>query len=320
MQKLKRVVIKEELVALTGDAIKAVLLNQFIYWSERIRDFDRFITEEKVRAEAHGESITMPPAQGWIYKSAEELADETMLGMADTTIRRHLKSLIEMGYLEERRNPRYQWDRTMQYRVNLVKIQKDLLDLGFPLEGYTIVLPSCKTQDRNCTAQDGDCKTQVQSSQNAGAIPETTTEITTSTTRRDIQQAESASALETIDEAIELYPRYSDDGKKLIARYWDTVRWTRKTGMISPNIVAREMEYWERFDVQTVREALDIHLERCQNKPEDYTRGIMRRLIRERATTAKPAGQATRRARSAEDTMAELERDRQKRAELLGRQ
>lgn len=47
--KLKRVVIKEELVALTGDAISALVLNQFIYWSERRHDFDKFIKEERER-------------------------------------------------------------------------------------------------------------------------------------------------------------------------------------------------------------------------------------------------------------------------------
>jgi len=48
--RLKRVVIKEELVALTGDYIKAILLNQFLYWSERVEDFDLFILEEQQRA------------------------------------------------------------------------------------------------------------------------------------------------------------------------------------------------------------------------------------------------------------------------------
>jgi hypothetical protein len=50
MRKLKRVVIKEELVALTGDIIEAIILNQFLYWSERVEDFDKFIMEEKETA------------------------------------------------------------------------------------------------------------------------------------------------------------------------------------------------------------------------------------------------------------------------------
>ena len=50
MVKLKRSVIKEEeLVELTGNYIDAVLLNQFIYWSERVHDFDLFIEQENKR-------------------------------------------------------------------------------------------------------------------------------------------------------------------------------------------------------------------------------------------------------------------------------
>ncbi len=49
---LKRVVIKEELVALTGDATKAIILNQLLYWSQRTRDFDKFLDEEKSRCDA----------------------------------------------------------------------------------------------------------------------------------------------------------------------------------------------------------------------------------------------------------------------------
>ena len=50
MKPLKRVVIKEELVELTGDFRPALILNQFIYWSERMYDADKYIMEEKERA------------------------------------------------------------------------------------------------------------------------------------------------------------------------------------------------------------------------------------------------------------------------------
>lgn len=137
-KKLKRVVIKEELVELTGNFVKAVILNQLIYWSERIYDFDKFIREEKERAKQEGKDIKMPLINGWIYKSAEELAEETMLNKTPKTIRNHLKELIEEGYISERHNPNYKWDRKMQYRVNISKIAKDLINLGYPLDGYAL--------------------------------------------------------------------------------------------------------------------------------------------------------------------------------------
>lgn len=44
--RLKRMVIKEELVDLTGDFKLAIVLNQMMYWSERVHDFDLFLQEE----------------------------------------------------------------------------------------------------------------------------------------------------------------------------------------------------------------------------------------------------------------------------------
>src|SRR5437764_2707614 len=99
MSKLKRAIIKEELLTLTGDFKKAVILNQMIYWSERVADFDRFIEEEKKRAsyamgtdERQQAELTerLPLSQGWIYKSAEELSEETMLGLSRSNMGTHL--------------------------------------------------------------------------------------------------------------------------------------------------------------------------------------------------------------------------------------
>ncbi|SHF80034.1 hypothetical protein SAMN02746089_02573 [Caldanaerobius fijiensis DSM 17918] len=136
MRRLKRVVIKEELVALTGDFTEAVILNQFIYWSERIADFDKFILEEKERAKINEEDINIQPRNGWIYKKISELKDEIMSPESEKTIRRKVQNLVEKGYLDERTNPLYKWDKTLQYRVNMVKIAKDLYKIGYFLQDY----------------------------------------------------------------------------------------------------------------------------------------------------------------------------------------
>lgn len=138
MEALKRIVIKEELVALTGDYRKAIILNQFLYWTERVKDFDKFIIEEKLRYEKDGEESSLGLQNGWIYKTSEELSEETMLGLSKSNIRLHIKSLIENGWIDERVNPNFKWDKTMQYRVNILKLQKDLYKLGYALEGYPL--------------------------------------------------------------------------------------------------------------------------------------------------------------------------------------
>lgn len=143
MKPLKRVVIKEELVELTGDFRPALILNQFIYWSERMYDADKYIMEEKERALKEDLVVNIDESKGWIYKTAEELSEEIMTGMSQSTIGRYIKQLVDKGYLIKRRNPKYKWDKTYQYRVNLYKIQLDLGKMGYVLEGYKL-LPNIK--------------------------------------------------------------------------------------------------------------------------------------------------------------------------------
>jgi hypothetical protein len=139
---LRRVVIKEELVALTGDAIRAILLNQLLYWQARVRDYDRFLLEE-LKRRSHGERNDADEAQlsnGWIYKSAEELGEEVMLGLSKQSILRRLDELVAAGWLHRRRNPKHAWDRTLQYRCDLQRIHADLLAIGYHLDGWVLDL------------------------------------------------------------------------------------------------------------------------------------------------------------------------------------
>lgn len=189
MQKLKRVVIKEELVALTGDFVKAVLLNQFLYWSERVKDFDKFIEEERQRQLTGGGYLNIEKCNGWIYKTAEELSQETMLGLTPKTIRTHIKALISNGWIDERENPKYKWDKTKQYRVNIVKLQRDLEALGYALDTYPL-LSEAKleaSRKREIPVRESEFTNQkreitIQEGKKEKALPEITTENITETT------------------------------------------------------------------------------------------------------------------------------------------
>ncbi|GMA66222.1 hypothetical protein NZD89_29050 (plasmid) [Alicyclobacillus fastidiosus] len=180
-RKLKRVVVKQELVELTGDIFKAIILNQFVYWSERVYDFDKLISEERERMNEEGQTLNMHPTEGWIYKSADELNDETMLGISPATMGRHIKSLIDAGYLLSRNNPEHKWDRTKQYRVDFVKLCGDLAKLGYTLDGY----PFSTETDANFNLKNGDSNLKDQDVQIERAIPEITTKIYTETTHNN---------------------------------------------------------------------------------------------------------------------------------------
>ncbi|MCX7884574.1 MAG: hypothetical protein N2448_06050 [Caloramator sp.] len=144
LKRLKRVVIKEELLAITGDITEAVILNQFIYWSERVYDFDEFIKEEYNRQielcnKKGSENIAeFPLLHGWIYKSASTLKEELMDIASERTISRKIDSLVEKGYLDRRSNPDFQFDRKYQYRVNFHNIIRALSEKGYSLEGYKV--------------------------------------------------------------------------------------------------------------------------------------------------------------------------------------
>ena len=140
MRRLKRVVIREELVELTGHWMQALILNQFLFWLDHMRTVDRYLQEEAQRA-GQGEEPDL--TEGWIYKTAAELADDLMVKSSRQTMRRHLGELVEKGWLHERTNPKYEWDRTLQYRPDLTKIAADLAALGYPLEGYSHLSPQC---------------------------------------------------------------------------------------------------------------------------------------------------------------------------------
>ena len=179
---LKRVVIKEEMIALTGHYVEALILNQFLYWGKRVGDFDQFIAEEKRR----DPELNIEATHGWIYKTATDLNDELMLGMSAQTILRHIEPLVERGWLEKRHNPKYAWDRTWQYRPNIRQIQLDLQNLGYALEHYPLVTDAFSTVENASAAMENlpIPKTEDRIHQNGTAIPEITTETTTQITGR----------------------------------------------------------------------------------------------------------------------------------------
>ena len=110
---------------------------------------------------------------GWIYKTADELAEEIMLGLSASQVRRYVRDLVDMGFISKRNNPKYKWDRTLQYRVNLVNIAKALKEKGYPLSEYKIELPDDLSIVHECTINEAHMENQ--SVPDAYAIPETTT-------------------------------------------------------------------------------------------------------------------------------------------------
>ena len=268
IKKLKRAVIKEELIAITGNFIDAVILNQFIYWSERVKDFDEYIKQENDRAKKCGQN-PQDLTGGWIYKTAEDMSSETMLGLSASNIRLHIKALEKAGFISERTNPKYKWDRTKQYRVNLNEIVIALTEKGYTLDGYQHyrienATNDLKNQKTDLDAQNADID--AQTSQTKTAIPETTPETTAETPTKERGTATSRFTPPTARQVHDYCQEkgYHINEEKFIS-FYESVGWKVGKNKMKDwkaavrTWVQRDKEYNQRSNQEQVND--DVYLE-----------------------------------------------------------
>lgn len=175
-RKIMKAVLREDYLAITGDYIEAMALNQFIYWTDKINKSDELLAVENEKARRSGCGET-EPRNGWVYKSAKDLAKELMIGLSQPQMSRYIKSLVDKGYLVTRRNPKHKWDRTLQYKVDFSAVRSALNEKGYELSEY-VELPENAVTTHNSSMNDDN------SSMNNGrcvgefAIPDITTDTT----------------------------------------------------------------------------------------------------------------------------------------------
>ncbi len=172
-KKLGRLILKEELFAITGCLEEAIILNQMCYWSERMNETDKFLEEEYTMLVEHVPVLS----HGWIYKSASELAGEMFGAVSEKTMNRILDRLVKKNFLRRRfnPNPKYKFDKTYHYRVNFVEIMCHLKNKKMPLSGYHIIEEFVNRLEQGVAP-----KRHFDGSENHsdGAIPETITKTT----------------------------------------------------------------------------------------------------------------------------------------------
>lgn len=115
----------------------ALILNQFVFWTERLPEADReaYLHEELQRA-SRAEPDGSLPQHGWIYRKLEQIVAECMLYVSDSAMRSYMRELVRLGYLFCRPNTRNPWDRTLEYRLNLAHLCRRMHECGFTLAGY----------------------------------------------------------------------------------------------------------------------------------------------------------------------------------------
>ena len=131
-RKLRTIMIREELVDLTGDPLTAAILGQMLYWCQKAEDFNLYIEEEKGDLPTCFSSFQ----HGWFYKSKREIMEETMLRVTLATFRRYMNFLRCRGWIQTRRDPHNKLNSKIQYRVNLRKINNDLQRKGYTISRF----------------------------------------------------------------------------------------------------------------------------------------------------------------------------------------
>ena len=202
---LKRVVIKQELLELTGNIYKAIILNQLIYWMQRREDFDQYV-DELASINPDEDAPKLPKTFGWIYKASSQLASEIMV-LKEGKTQIHLKELVERGLVDAQVANENRWDQTKSYRPNIPAIQRELWKLGYHLDGTGIPqgvmdgLRSHSSRESECIPSTGgngyhrpdgiDTSRQMASKPSTGGVlsTEITSEITTKTTSEDTRSS-----------------------------------------------------------------------------------------------------------------------------------
>ena len=80
-----------------------------------------------------------------------------------------------------------------------------------------------------------------------------------------------------LQEIFSLKKRYPD--QSLIDKAFSAIALTRKSGKVSPSVLLKQLQKWERFPVSQVEAGITVYLDKCRGdntKREEYLLGIIR--------------------------------------------
>jgi hypothetical protein len=133
----KKVVLREDFMELTKDINQALVLSQMLYWTKKIDNLNDMILEENKRLAEHGQP-QIEYFHGWIWKSARQMKEELFHALSEDAIQRAFVALADKGIFIKRRNPNFKYDRTLQYRIDLVLLRRMLKDIGVEFTDFQL--------------------------------------------------------------------------------------------------------------------------------------------------------------------------------------
>jgi hypothetical protein len=183
---LPYVAVRPEYVGIGGDHCSAAVLSVFEHWHNvKLEHQKQARVDNAIAMRGH-----VQPTQDeslWVYMSQEDMR-EGLLGLfGEKAIRASLKTLEENGLVATRNNPRFGWDRTVQYLFRAKEVQ-ELVSAWYPaiqaisafFQNFSAFLASADNAQK-CGMSDGDkaqndgfqaAKMPDRSGKNADAIPD----------------------------------------------------------------------------------------------------------------------------------------------------
>lgn len=143
----KLIIIRQSLVEICVNATAyksadpqcaAAILQYFIYRTDgKLDQISEYKTEVEIARKSKQDAPPIPEL--WIFKTQDELYQDDLLAhFGRNTVVYSLRWLVEVSpYLSERNNPKYSWDKTKQYRVNVEAIQSAIESLPVNTASFT---------------------------------------------------------------------------------------------------------------------------------------------------------------------------------------
>ncbi len=134
---MKKAVLREDLMKITGDVVQAMVLGQMLYWTKTLDKVNDWLFEENKRL-AEADLPQHEYNYGWIWKSAKEMREDLMFAFSEDAIQRAFSSLTQTGLLMKRNNPVLKYDRKLHYRIDLLFLRRKLKESGWEMTDFIL--------------------------------------------------------------------------------------------------------------------------------------------------------------------------------------
>lgn len=123
-----------------GNHAAAIILKILEYWTDVKEESNKQIgMENQIRIK---EGLPLLDTDTWIYKTNNDFIDDSLKLLKLYQVKSGLSLLLRKEFINKRNNPKFKWDRTLQYSVNIPIVQMAINNLSIghiqPMEGAPV--------------------------------------------------------------------------------------------------------------------------------------------------------------------------------------